>query len=249
MRNIIFRIFLALLFFIAPSSLFALSYQSLEKGLDYAVWTSKGSDLFKLHLFKIDLHRYKIKVLNARDHQLYSMTSKEFTEKNKALLSWNANFFDERSRPLGAVLQDGKLVSHPKHTPWYAALLLKGDEGKIEKTYQPSEFLKFENGLQAGPRLVVQGKPLKLKPEISPKTAIGFDEKGILTLIVSEGSIEINQLAKILSTPVKQGGIGLKSALNLDGGSSTQLYAKKGKFELWIPGLTKVPIAMGVFKK
>jgi hypothetical protein len=35
--------------------------------------------------------------------------------------------------------------------------------------------------------------------------------------------------------------------LNLDGGSSTQLYVKAGRFEESVPGIAEVPVAIGFF--
>jgi len=94
---------------------------------------------------------------------------------------------------------------------------------------------------------VVNGRTPRLKEEISPKSAVGIDKDGNLILIATEGSVEINKLAKLLAKPEKQGGAGLSQALNLDGGSSTQFYFKSGDRELSIPGLAKVPVGLGVF--
>lgn len=225
----------------------ALDYHSLEKGLDYAsLQTDNGT---KIHILKVDLKRFDAKVLDARDLKSSTLAVKTLAEKNKALAAINANFFDASGNPLGLVLQNGKLKNPPKKISWWASLLLKDDAIEIAKNVGPEASLKYENGIQAGPRLVVNGKTLKLKEEFSPKSAVGIDRQGHLVLIATEGGIEINQFAAWLAKKEKAGGIGLWQALNLDGGSSTQFFAKAGDLDLWISGFAKVPVALGIFRK
>lgn len=230
-----------------PGKSWALQYRSLDKGLDYSTLQPEGSA--KLHLLKVDLKRYRIRVLDARDWKNSALPVKSFAEKSGALAAINANFFDSKDQALGLVLQEGKLKNPPKRISWWASLLIKGDRASIQKIFEKDSVLSFDNGIQAGPRLVVAGKTPKLKEEYSPKSAVGIDPKGRLVFVVSEGSIEINQLAKLLAQKEKDGGVGLQNALNLDGGSSTQFFAKAGDLSLSIPGISKVPIALGIFKK
>jgi uncharacterized protein YigE (DUF2233 family) len=80
--------------------------------------------------------------------------------------------------------------------------------------------------IQAGPRLVVNGKVPKLKSEISQKTAIGINRKGEVILLTTLYPFSVNELAKLMAKPESKGGLGCRYALNLDGGSSSQLYAR-----------------------
>jgi uncharacterized protein YigE (DUF2233 family) len=238
---------LSLLFFFASRQVWAVEYRSLEKGLDYAVLQTEAAT--KLHLLKIDLALFTIKVLDARDFKKETLPVKAFSEKSHALAAINANFFDAQNQPLGLVLQEGKLKSPAKKISWWASLLIKGDRARIEKIYEKTAVLAYDNGVQAGPRLVVAGRTPKLKEEFSPKSAVGLDRKGRLVLVVSEGGIEINGFAQLLAKQEKDGGVGLFNALNLDGGSSTQFFAKAGDLNLSLPGFSRVPIALGVFRK
>jgi exopolysaccharide biosynthesis protein len=225
----------------------ALDYRPLEKGLDYAtLQTELGT---KIHVLKIDLKRFEAKVLDARDLKSSTMAVKTLAEKSHALAAINANFFDSDGKPLGLVLQNGKLKNPPKKVSWWASLLLKDEAIEIARNVGAEASLKYQNGIQAGPRLVVNGKTLKLKEEFSPKSAVGIDRQGHLMLIATEGGIEINQFAAWLAKKEKAGGMGLWQALNLDGGSSTQFFAKAGDLNLWVSGLAKVPVALGIFRK
>ncbi|HKY62431.1 MAG TPA: phosphodiester glycosidase family protein [bacterium] len=229
------------------SRVWALDYRPLEKGLDYATLQTEAGA--KIHVLKVDLKRFDAKVIDARDLKSSTLAVKTLAEKSKALAAINANFFDAEGKPLGLVLQNGKLKNPPKRISWWASLLLKDGSIQIEKNVGAERSLQFQNGIQAGPRLVVNGRTLKLKEEFSPKSAVGIDRQGRLVLIATEGGIEINQFAGWLAKKEKAGGIGLWQALNLDGGSSTQFFAKAGDLELWISGLAKVPVALGIFRK
>lgn len=247
MNALFFRLILTLaLLGFAAGEARALDYRSLEEGLAYSTLQADGA---KLHLLKVDLKRYQVKVLDARDWKSPALPVKTFAEKSKALAAINANFFDTEDRPLGLVLQEGKLKNPPKKISWWASLLLKGDRASIQKAFDKEQVLSWDNGVQAGPRLVVAGKTPKLKEEISPKSAVGIDRQGHLVFVVSEGSVEINRLAALLAKKEKDGGVGLQNALNLDGGSSTQFFAKAGDLTLSIPGIARVPIALGLFRK
>jgi hypothetical protein len=238
----------SLLWIFNPSPLDALSYQTLQPGLEYAVVQPFAQDPAKLHLLKVDLKKFKIHPIQAPDLKAPLLSVKTMVQKSGALAAINANFFDTRNQPLGLVLEDGKLQNPPHDVSWYAAFLVKGDRAQIAKIRNKT-VEGYEQGVQAGPRLVVSGSPPKLKVESSPKSAVGIDSKGHVVFVVSEGSVEINRLAKFLAQSAKTGGAGLFQALNLDGGSSTQFFAKIGDFELNIPGLNQVPVALGVFKK
>jgi len=230
-----------------PGSASAVSYRNIEPGLGYATLAPDAATT--LHLLKVDLKHFKIRVLDARDLKSATLPVKAFVEKSQALAAINANFFDTQSQPLGLVLQDGKLKNPPKKISWWATLLLKNGRASIEKAFEKGYVQQFDNGVQAGPRLVVEGRAPKLKEEFSPKSAIGLDGHGNLIFIVSQGSIEINQLAQLLAKKEKDGGVGIRNALNLDGGSSTQFFAKAGDLNLSITGFNRVPIALGLFRK
>jgi len=235
--------------FLIPSWGAAANFRSLESGLEYAQLRPSEQSSTQLHVLRLDLKKIQVRVLDARDYQKTSMTAPGFAEKSGALAAINANFFDDQHQPLGLVLQNGKLKKNPQKTSWFAALLLQGTQARILKIATKEETQGADEGIQSGPRLVIAGAVPKLKAESSPKSAVGLDRKGRLYVVASEGGMDIQDLANFLALPEKKGGLGLWNALNLDGGSSTQFFAKVGKFELSIPALNQVPIALGIFRR
>ena len=61
--------------------------------------------------------------------------------------------------------------------------------------------------------------------------------------------IQPTDLADRMRKSEGQGGFACQTALNLDGGSSTQLYAKVGGFKLDVDGLKQVANAVVVLPK
>ena len=223
-------------------------FQIIEPGLEYAKLTPK--ELGKtLHVLRVDLKNFSLQPIDARKLGSSVLSVKDMASKTKALAVINANFFDKTNRPLGLILKDGKILNGFHPTRWYAAILFSKNRAKITKAFKKSQIKGYPNGLQAGPRLVIWGKTPKLKNESSPKSAVGIDSKGRVLLIASTGNIEIGNLARYLAKPTSKGGLGLSNAMNLDGGSSTQLFIKAGNINENISGLNRVPVGLGVFKK
>lgn len=147
------------------------------------------------------------------------------------------------------MLRDGKILNGFHGTSWWASLLIKGNQARIAKVFEKSKLGGYQQGIQAGPRLIVGGVPPKLKKEASPKSAIGIDKQGRVILAATLGRVDISDLAELLARPPNKGGLGLIQALNLDGGSSTQFFLHSGDRQIYLPGLTKVPVGLGVFPK
>lgn len=234
--------------FVSPR-LWALNYKTLEPGLDYAELAVQNEAKSTLHILRIDLKKFNVKPIEARDYSATSLSVKTMSEKSGALAVLNANFFDPQRKALGLILKDGVVKNSFKNISWWGVFLLNKSYAKIAKLSQEAEAKGFEQGVQAGPRLVVKGSPMKLKSEFSAKSAIGLDAKNRVYLIASQGSVEINELAKFLAKSLKSGGLGLTDALNLDGGSSTQFFVKRGEFQRWVPAFATVPVGLGVFRR
>jgi len=243
-RKSLFLVF-ALLGFAHPAWA---NFQTLQPGLDYQEIPLENSGT-TLHVLRIDLNHFTIKPIVVGSAGSTALTVKEMAGKAGAVAVINANFFDPDKKPLGLVLRDGKILNGFHATSWWASLLIKGNQARITKVFEKSKLSGYEQGIQAGPRLIVGGAPPKLKKEASPKSAIGIDKKGRVVLAATLGRVEISELAELLARPQSQGGLGLTQALNLDGGSSTQFFLHSGDMQVYLPGLTKVPVGLGVFPK
>lgn len=246
------RVIPFLVFFLIPFLLHAQTWQSIEPGLAYKSiifnQTKTNSVPYTLHVFKIDPGKFDFKPLLAAPEHYKSI--RKMVESSNAVLGVNANFFDENGKPLGLIVSDGR-IAHPfKDISWWGVFYFIKNIPHLVHSSQWKMDEKISYAVQAGPRLVVNGKVVSgLKAEQSQKTAIGFNKAGDVFLLTTLYPMEGRELAKMMSKPEAKGGLGCLEALNLDGGSSSQLYAKSGNFELRLPSYVGVPVGLGVFRK
>ena len=176
---------------------------------------------------------------------------------SKALLGINANFFDKEGQPLGLLIRDGILI----HKPQIAGKLLNGiltvKRGEISisgRTGQEKDLLieGVDSAFQSGPLLVLGGKgtPVGEFPDENNRRSVAaIDGNGNLLLLITRSrfpGMSLVETQNLLLCPA----LNIKSAINFDGGSSSQLYLKKiGPLTapIDITGGERVPAALGVF--
>ncbi|HMO02862.1 MAG TPA: phosphodiester glycosidase family protein [Oligoflexia bacterium] len=185
-------------------------------------------------------------------------TRKELAVEDRcfqAIACINGNFFSEDFKPLGLVKNNSLLLSPLKHN----SKLLNGvflwnnasSQNGAQQTFKPlitttedSAIQNYHFGIQAGPLLLLKGTLLPLskaqKEKRAERAAICLAGKEKITFVVSKKRILLEEFAKYLIFSLK-----CSSALNLDGGSSTQLVAAK---EIGIRhfGRTNVPVLIKV---
>jgi uncharacterized protein YigE (DUF2233 family) len=96
--------------------------------------------------------------------------------------------------------------------------------------------------VQSGPRLLVDGQiPKQLRPGVANRSALGIRRNGQVVILATQNiSLSTLELAQIMQRSEPENGLACWQALNLDGGSSTQLYAKVNDFMLSIPSFMPV---------
>lgn len=224
------------------TSIKATAWDKLEKGIHYKKITLNTSE--KVHAFKVNPHRVQIKpIFSEKASKLSTLSQKE-----KALLAINANFFDTNGQALGLVKKDRKVLKPIKTISWWSVFCIRYKTASIihSKNVRPGY---CHQAVQAGPRLVVNGNIPKLKQNYSKKTAIGINKEGHVIMVATQSPLSITKLAELFQKSEAKGGLECRNALNLDGGSSTQLYAKIKDFTLNLTSYMPIPVALGVFSK
>ena len=132
-----------------------------------------------------------------------------------------------------------------KQTSWWHVFQVRNKKASVIAKNDYKLTGDIEMAIEAGPRLLTDGTiPEGLKPSSSDRTALGITKDGKIVIVVTENySLSMADLAKRLRST------GCINALNLDGGSSTQLYTKIGKFELRRPGFNSVANAIVVLPR
>ncbi len=222
----------------------------LERGLYYTSFPlpsdNQSITVARVHAFKINPTHFKIAPLFTPRKR---STIKKLAEENKALIAVNANYFDVEGEPLGLILKEGLTLNPTKNISWWGIFYLDQGLPRIAHVSEYKQRAGITNAVQAGPRLVINGEIPKLKAGSSQRTAIGIARDGNIILMTVLKPIELKALATLLSKPELQGGLGCVNALNLDGGSSSQMISLHEKLSLSLPSYVSVPVGLGVFRK
>ncbi len=228
----------------------AYTWNRLDDGLEYATYSFSISEKERstIHAFRIDPAKYRLRVVMAPD-EVQGATAREMAGRD-ALLVINGGFFTPEHRSIGLIVNDGKSLNALHRTSWWSILQIKDGVPSIVKPAEFSGATGVEMALQCGPRLTVDGTVPKLKESVSKRSAIGIDRTGKVVIAITEGyGLSMKELARRMGDSPFQGGLGCPNSMALDGGSSSQLYAKIGKFERSIEGINKVTNGIAVFPK
>lgn len=214
-------------------------WKLLHPGLSYSRYEETDGH-YILHAFQVDLKKLSLSPIVSNE----ATTVKEMLKKNKALLTINASFFDPLKKPLGLIIKNKKNLNPLRSVSWWGVFTIENAIAKIiaKKDFKPSPTI--ETAIQTGPRLIENGELISgLKENVSAKSALcTVATPSQAFIFASEGVLSTSALAGILKDHFH-----CNAALNLDGGSSTQLYTKIKNFELDLSGFSLVPVGLGVF--
>ncbi|KTD32416.1 hypothetical protein Lmor_2354 [Legionella moravica] len=214
-----------------------IEYQDLEGGL-LAPWSH-------VHVFRIDLNKNKLALVNAKSLSLKNASADQFAQHSKALLSINGGFFDHEFKPLGLRINNKKMENPLKRISWWGIFYTKNKVPHITNVahFNPDQPIDF--AIQSGPRLLIRGKIPSLKAGVADRSALGITKDGkVIILVTTNAAMSTYQLAQLLKAPP----LSCVDAINLDGGSSSQLYAHIGSFQLNVHGFSHVSDAIIVKK-
>jgi uncharacterized protein YigE (DUF2233 family) len=198
-----------------------------------------------IHAFRINLNHYQLQLALAQDHRNSIANVNELAVERNAIIGINGGFFSEELKPLGLRINNSKIRNPLKSTPWWGVFFIRDNKAHIiaQQDYRQDKQITF--AVQSGPRLVINDHIPTLKGRVDNRTAIGITRPGEVILLVTENlSLTTTQLAKVMRGSQIEGGLECIDAINLDGGSSTQLYAKINHFVLKIPGWSAVTDAI-----
>jgi uncharacterized protein YigE (DUF2233 family) len=238
----------------APSSAAPPLFRPIAgEGLGYAE-VERGGSVY--HLLRVDLARHPLRVADARREGRKAATVDQLGREAKALAALNGTFFDEDYRPLGLVASGGRELNPLRNVSWWAAFLVRehgsGGSAEILTTAQlqaiaPAERGPFAAALQAGPRTVSAGQPVKLKEQSAARSAVCVLDPTHAILLASEGSpVESNALAAFMAAEPAEGGLGCEAGLMFDGGPSAQLWIEAPGLSRFVRGGWGVPNALVV---
>lgn len=220
------------------------AWRSLSPGIEYQDLQSLLTPWSHVHVFRIQLSKNKLALVSARSKGMNMAFVSELARAHHARLAVNGGFFDKTFRPLGLRIHEGEKINPIKGVSWWSVFYIQNNQAQIVHS---RAFVKQENmtfAIQSGPRLLVHGNiPVSLKTGRDERTALGITATGEVLIVATENSpMTTTELAELMRKPP----ILATEALNLDGGSSTQLYADFPDLKLDLHGFALVADAVVV---
>ena len=252
-----FRKFIFLVFLFLPTISYAadknkIVWQQLSPGLEYTRTTPQAANPWgNLHVFRFDLKKFTLHVALAKNFHQLTAKIKHFVEKSQALLGTNGGFFTTDFKPIGLRINNGEIINNLRKISWSGIFYVtsRPQQARIVSFRDFKIQPKINFAIQSGPRLIIDNQIPTLKPGIAARTALGITQDGKIILAVTEHApMSTYQLAQLLQRKERQGGFNCKNALNLDGGSSTQLYAHLANFSLTVPSFANITDAVLITK-
>ncbi|MEX1118898.1 MAG: phosphodiester glycosidase family protein [Terrimicrobiaceae bacterium] len=144
-----------------------------------------------------------------------------------ALAGINASYFHADGRPLGLVVEDGQVVHQQERANLLSGIfhVTNGRMGLVRAgSFRMGK--DVQQAIQAGPWLVEDGRPIGGLDTIkrARRSLIATDGRGNWALVATS-ALTLADTADLLAMAPLFGDDKAKSALNLDGGSSTALWA------------------------
>ncbi len=243
------RFVLTVIFLLLASPALArpLAWRTLAPGLEYVALQLGSDQPSTVHAFRIDPARYRFDIALAKDYGLAAASVRELGERAHAIVAINGGFFSPENLSLGLRVQNGRVRTPLKGTSWWGVFSIANHRAQIfaQRDYRPNPATTM--AVQAGPRLVVGGAVPTLKGGLAERSGLGITRTGQIIIAATEyAPLTTTAFAELFRKADRDGGFGCPDALNLDGGRSTQIYARLGQFRINVPNLSLVTDAVVV---
>ena len=225
-----------------------IEWQTLAKGIDYTVINYRQPYLTsRLHALRINPTLYRLNVITAQDIQRKAGFASTYAKASKAWIAINGGFFNLDYEPLGLRINEGKILTPVKLISWWGIFTVQNKKPNIMAVNEYKADNQIDFAIQAGPRLLIDGKVPKLKDTANTRSALCINHTDQIIMVVTEHlPLTTTALANILRTTETEGGLNCENALNLDGGHSSQIYAKIAEKIISVPNLSPVADAIVV---
>ena len=208
-----------------------LVWDSLAEGLEVTAWDPGETcpQVPGLYLLRINPDRFRFAVHHYRAEGLKKpLTLDEWQQWTGAPVLFNAGLFREDFSYLGLLYKDGKSVGGKRHSQWqglFVAEPLAPSANKarvldLKHDAFDDDHPAYHEAAQSLMLLDRQGKPrVRRSGKSAQQTVVGEDRDGHILVIMSRGVTPLWELAVCL----RDGVPGLKQAMAMDGGDSSDL--------------------------
>ncbi len=228
-----------------------ITWRELASGLEVAEAKTKSElSHFTISVFlvRIDPRKFFIKVQHAKN----PTTAKTIVSQTGAIGAINGSFFDPTGRPLGILIRDGNILQKMprKGMNTSGVFFMQGNSPGIVHRSQ-FQTIDVDQAIQSMPRLISDFQPvsgINEQGKIKRRSAVAIDNRNRVIFAITDTNLSGLTLQDFQNF-FSNSHLRIKSALNLDGGRSSQLYFKYGGYEKSITGLSQVPVFLAIFPK
>lgn len=230
MRRARDKLSLFILLHLAVLHAMAGSWTKIAPGIEYQDLNHNAlSQWSHIHVFRIDLNYNELNLIMANALSNNQAFAHEFAHYAHGLIALNGGFFDQQYHPLGLRINKQHQHNPLKYISWWGIFYIKDRIPHVTSVRDFPHDAQVDFAVQSGPRLLINGQIPSLKPGYAERSALGITRKNKVIILVTENNpVSTTWLAEHL----KAAPLNCLHALNLDGGSSSQLYAKIGSFKL-----------------
>lgn len=232
------------------------AWKSLDSGIEYRKLTLERSEpnyTFDLKLIRFGRHWVLPRVISSGQFQLKGGDAKTLAQRSGALATINANYFDEKGKPLAFLKTATEEINRniSKHA-LYTGVFGVQDSTPFIVHRDDFRFAQAHEAVQSGPLLINGGEAVQAVPgaaRYSRRAVIGIDKQQRLMVGVTDtvlGGLSFPELQELFFNPHWQ--LETPDLLNLDGGGSAQLYIRTKAHEEFVSGTSEVPVVIGFFK-
>lgn len=201
----------------------AQAWRPLAPGVDYRNVQRGNLDV---HITRIDM-RHPDTIVIATDSRDRGVTVSEFAKRTHAIAAINGDYFDPRLNPIGKAGGACGLWGKSSKVTRNQGLVTVG-RGRAEIQRNTQKVRSWMRGAVSGwPMLVEDCAAIRDLPGSDSftraphvRTAVGISKDGRMLYFVVVDRATLPQLAELLA-----GEVGACSAMNLDGGGSTAMWA------------------------
>lgn len=221
---------------------YASEWEKLAPGIEYSdVSDNSIINIRHIHAFRIDLKTHKLQLSFAKNLHEEPAVAENYAVQNAALLAINGGFFDKSFHPLGLRISNNKQLNPIKYISWWGIFYISNSRAFISNSRSFNKNQPLDFAVQSGPRLIIDNKIPSLKPGYAERSALGITKNGKVIILVTQNTpLTTTALANLMQSEP----LNCVNAINLDGGSSTQLFAKINDFKLNVLGFSEVSDAI-----
>ena len=233
------------------------AWRTVKPGLQTANYYFQTTAPIKTEviLFKVDPSVFSVSLVTAQELGQQLSDIRSMTKHIDGLIGINANFFDTSGNALGLLRQNSTTIQkvHSGGKTLSGIFYLTGTTPKIahrNEEIPPNTVIAF----QAGPRLIVNHQPIELSTTdiATRRSGVAVTEDNMLIIYATQlrfpGATLVQTQQMLMDRRLE-----VKDALNLDGGSSSQLYVQAELVspgnEIYISGGDAIPVGLVIKSK